>query len=102
MEDEDEVMAEDNDDGFSPEALKLGGKKVNCCFGWWLKRLSYEIDFKNFWQTNCTELGLSKGQIIYFFVISWPSYTGTAYAGLNTFSPYEFDIGRCWDMYLEL
>jgi hypothetical protein len=28
MEDEDEVMAEDNDDGFSPEALKLGGKKV--------------------------------------------------------------------------
>jgi len=29
MEDEDEVMAEDNDDGFSPETLKLGGKKVN-------------------------------------------------------------------------
>jgi len=27
MEDEDEVMAEDNDDGFSPESLKLGGKK---------------------------------------------------------------------------
>jgi hypothetical protein len=43
MEDEDEVMAEDNDDGFSPEALKLGGKKVN----WWLKGLSHEIDFKN-------------------------------------------------------
>jgi hypothetical protein len=33
MEDEDEVMAEDNDDGFSPEALKLGGKKVNWSFG---------------------------------------------------------------------
>jgi hypothetical protein len=26
MEDEDEVMAEDNDDGFSPEALKIGKK----------------------------------------------------------------------------
>jgi hypothetical protein len=37
MEDEDEVMAEDNDDGFSPEALKLGGKKVNWSFGWMAK-----------------------------------------------------------------
>ena len=26
MEDEDEVRAEDNDDGFSPEAMKMGKK----------------------------------------------------------------------------
>jgi hypothetical protein len=37
MEDEDEVMAEDNDDGFSPESLKLGGKKVNWSFSWLVK-----------------------------------------------------------------
>jgi hypothetical protein len=29
MEDEDEVMAEDSDDGFSPETLKIGNKKVS-------------------------------------------------------------------------